>query len=77
MAENTNNKVAQGVATTIGTAALKSGNPWAALYGGALLAGQKLGINNSGSDTGNKLVDYGNSALALSPGLGLLGKKAG
>ena len=77
MAENTNNKVAQGVATTVGTAALKSGNPWAALYGGALLAGQKLGINNSGSDTGNKAVDFGNSALALVPGLGLLGKKAG
>lgn len=77
MAENTNNKVAQGVATTVGTAALKSGNPWAALYGGALLAGQKLGINNSGSDTGNKAVDLGNSALALIPGLGLLGKKAG
>lgn len=77
MAENANNKAAQGVATTVGTAALQSGNPWAALYGGALLAGQKLGINNSGSDTGNKAVDFGNSALALIPGLGLLGKKAG
>lgn len=76
MAENVNNKAAQSIAQSVGMFATKSGNPWLTLYGGALLAGQRLGINNSGSYTGNKLVDIGNSALALVPGLGLLGKKA-
>lgn len=76
-ANNKNNQMAQEVASTVGQAAMKSGNPFATLYGGALLMGQKLGINNQGSDTGNTGIDLANSALSLAPGLGLLGKKAG
>lgn len=76
-ANNKNNQMAQEVASTVGQAAMKSGNPFATLYGGALLMGQKLGINNQGSDTGNTGIDLTNSALSLVPGLGLLGKKAG